>query len=223
MQRAASVAGGAPAAGSSAGAGEAATVFVVDDDPFTLSIAEHILRASGYEVEVFDEPGAFLAREPFRRHGCAVLDMKMPGLSGLELQRAIAGAGGDLPILFLSGATDVRESVTAMREGALDFLFKPIQRDELLAAVAQAVARSGRARALKAERETYAGRFAQLTPREREVCERMARGMLSKQIAADLELSEQTVKVHRARVMEKMMVESIAELSVVLLRLRDGG
>lgn len=196
-------------------------IFVVDDDPFTLRIVTQMLRLVGYAVETFDTPRAFLASDPFRRRGCAVLDLSMPELTGLDLQDAMAERGSPLSVVFLTGSGDVRSSVRAMKGGAIDFLLKPVDRDELLAAVRRAVAWSDRAWALKVEREAGKARLSRLTPREHEVCELLARGMLHKQIAGDLGTSEATVKVHRARVMEKLEVDSIAELSALLERLRD--
>lgn len=197
-----------------------ATIFVVDDDPFALRIVGQILRTAGYSVEVFDGARAFLASEPFGRHGCVVLDMSMPDLTGLDLQEVIAERGGTLPVVFITGSSDVRSSVRAMKGGAVDFLLKPVDSDELLAAVGRAVSQSVRARAAKAARSSAEARFSQLTPREREVCELVARGMLNKQVAAELGMSEATVKVHRARVMEKLELGSVAELSALMERLR---
>jgi FixJ family two-component response regulator len=197
-----------------------ATIFVVDDDPFALRIVGQILRTAGYSVEVFDGPRAFLASEPFGRHGCVVLDMSMPDLTGLDLQEVIAERGGTLPVVFITGSSDVRSSVRAMKGGAVDFLLKPVDSDELLGAVGRAVSQSARARAAKAARSSAESRFSQLTPREREVCELVARGMLNKQVAAELGMSEATVKVHRARVMEKLELGSVAELSALMERLR---
>lgn len=198
-----------------------ATIFVVDDDPFTLRIVTQVLRLVGYAVETFDTPRAFLASEPFERRGCVVLDLSMPELTGLDLQDAIAERDSPLSVVFLTGSGDVRSSVRAMKGGAIDFLLKPVDRDELIAAVRRALAWSDRAWAVKAERESGKERLSRLTPREREVCELLARGMLHKQIAGDLGTSEATVKVHRARVMEKLEIDSIAELSALLVRLRE--
>lgn len=200
---------------------EEPTIFVVDDDPLTLRIVGQILRSAGYSVEVFDGPKAFLATEPFRRHGCLVLDMSMPDITGLDLQDVISDRDGTLPIVFVTGSADVRSSVRAMKGGAVDFLLKPVDADELIAAVARALAQSERARAALLARASAEARFSLLTPREREVCELVARGLLNKQVAADLGMSEATVKIHRARMMEKLEVGSVAELSALMERLRS--
>jgi FixJ family two-component response regulator len=201
---------------------EAPTVFVVDDDPVTLAVVSQVLRTAGHIVEAFEDAAAFLASQPWQRHGCAVLDLRMPGVSGLAVQQAITEKGGTLPVIILTGSPDVKSTISALKSGALDFLLKPVKHDELLAAVDRAVERSARVRAAKAERGAAEARIAQLTPREREVCDRLTRGMLNKQIAADLGMSEATVKIHRARVLEKLGVESTAELSAMLERLRAG-
>lgn len=201
---------------------EAPTVFVVDDDAVTLAVVSQALRTAGHIVEAFEDAAAFLALEPWHRHGCAVLDLRMPGISGLAVQQEIAKRGGTLPVIILTGSADVQSTISALKSGALDFLLKPVKHDELLAAVERAVERSARVRATRAERGAVEARFAQLTPREREVCEMLSRGMLNKQIAIDLGMSEATVKLHRARVMEKLGVGSTAELSVLFERLRAG-
>jgi len=128
---------------------EKGTIFVVDDDPFTLAVVAQILRKAGYAVELFDGPKAFLASSALRRHGCVVLDMNMPDFSGLDLQELIADRGGTLRVIFLTGTRDVRNSVRAMKEGAVDFLLKPVDADELLAAVRRALTDGGRRRAVK--------------------------------------------------------------------------
>lgn len=199
---------------------ESPTIFVVDDEALTLRVIVQTLRAAGHTVEAFEDPRAFLAIAPFRRHGCAVLDLSMPEVSGLGVQRALAESDGTLPVVFLTGSADVRATVTAMKGGALDFLLKPVDPEELLAAVARGVMASATARAARAERDRLTALLQHLTPREREVCALLSRGMLNKQIAYDLGMSEATVKVHRARVMEKLRIGSVAELSTILERLR---
>lgn len=200
---------------------EPPTIFVVDDDVITLRVIVQTLRGAGHTVEAFEDPRAFLASAPFRRHGCAVLDMSMPELSGLAVQKALADSEGTLPVVFLTGSADVRSSVTAMKGGALDFLLKPVNPEELLSAVERAIGASARARAARAERETLQALLLGLTPREREVCELLSRGLLNKQIAYELGLSEATVKIHRAHVMEKLHVGSTAELSAIVERMRS--
>ena len=201
---------------------DAPTIFVVDDDAVTLMVVSQALRAAGHVVEAFEHPAGFLASEPWNRPGCAVLDLRMPGISGLAVQQAIVGRGGTLPVIILTGSADVQSTISALKSGAVDFLLKPVKHEELLAAVERAVERSARLLAARAERETAEAKMALLTPREREVCELLSRGMLNKQIAIDLGTSEATVKLHRARVLEKLGVGSTAELSTMLERLRAG-
>ena len=194
-------------------------VFVVDDDPSVLRAVERLLRSSGFTVETFSSPASFLDRLPYEGVACAVLDMRMPDLSGLDVQRAIATRAPEMPTVFLSGASDVPTAAAAMRKGALDFLVKPVEEAELLDAVSRALAAS--AESLRHRREQAEGRrrLERLTPRERQVCDLVARGMLNKQIACELGTSEKTVKVHRARVMNKMEVDSVAALVWLLSRL----
>jgi FixJ family two-component response regulator len=201
---------------------EAPTIFVVDDDAVTLAVVSQALRTAGHLVEAYEDATMFLAGEPWHRLGCAVLDLRMPGISGLAVQQAIVDRGGTLPVIILTGSADVKSTISALKSGAVDFLLKPVKPEELLAAVERAVERSARARASRAEKGAAEAKLAQLTPREREVCELLARGMLNKQIAMDLGMSEATVKLHRARVLEKLAVGSTAELSAMLERLRAG-
>lgn len=205
---------------SAASGGEAPTVFVVDDDEVSLLVAARALRAAGHAVETYSDAAAFLASMPCHRYGCAVLDLRMPGISGLVVQRTIVERGGTLPVIMLTGAADVPSTISALKGGAVDFLLKPVKPEELLAAVGRAIERSARLRAARAERDAIEARLALLTPREREVCDLLARGMLNKQIGYDLGMSEATVKIHRARVLEKLGVGSTAELSAMLERLR---
>lgn len=201
---------------------EAPTIFVVDDDAVTLAVVSQALRTAGHIVEAFEDAATFLRSAPFQRHGCAVLDLRMPGISGLAVQQTIVEHGGTLPVIILTGAADVKSTISALKSGAIDFLLKPVKHEELLAAVERAITKSSRVRAARAERGAAEAKLAQLTPREHEVCEMLARGMLNKQIAIDLGMSEATVKLHRARVMEKLGVGSTAELSAMLERLRAG-
>ena len=197
-------------------------VFVLDDDPAVLRAVERLLRSHGYTVEVFMSPEAFLERPPYDGVACLLLDLTMPGLSGLDVQEAMAARGSLHPIIFVSGLGDVPSTARAMREGALDFLVKPLDEPQLMEALARAAVR---AKSLyeqrRSERETEA-RFARLTPREREVCELVARGLLNKQIADELGTVEKTIKVHRARVMQKLEVDSVAALVRLLARLPAG-
>ncbi|MGK3963414.1 response regulator transcription factor [Sorangium sp. So ce118] len=198
----------------------APTVFVVDDDPSVLRALERLLRAAGHAVEAYASPGAFLERAPSERPGCAVIDLRMPGLDGIELQEQLSRRGCPLPIVFLTGHGDVPSSVRAMKAGATDFLTKPCDDTDLLAAVARAIERDARARAALGEQQALRTRFEALTPREREVCLRVAQGLMNKQIADELGAAEKTIKVHRGRVMEKLGVESVAELVRLVDRLQ---
>ncbi len=194
-------------------------VFVVDDDASILRAIDRLLRASGYAVEVFNSPASFLERLPYTGVSCLVLDMRMPGMSGLDVQGAIAARGPAIPTIFLSGTSDVHTAASAMRKGALDFLVKPIDTTELVEAVSHALERSAEAIRRRGEEAAFNERFARLTKREREVCDRVAHGLLNKQIAYELGTSEKTVKVHRARVMQKLEVDSVAALVWQLSRL----
>jgi FixJ family two-component response regulator len=187
-------------------------VFLVDDDPAVCRALGRLIRAAGHEVVSFTSPAAFLAREPHPGPACLVLDLRMPGMTGLEVQDVLERAGRAVPIVFISGRADVPASVRAMKAGAVDFLGKPVDEVELLAAIAGALERDRARRADRAERDALDTRFVRLTPREREVCALVARGLLNKQIAAELGTSEKTVKVHRGRVMAKLEVDSVAEL-----------
>jgi FixJ family two-component response regulator len=201
-------------------------VFVVDDDRSVLRAIERLLRSTGFSVEAFTSPASFLDRLPYDGVACLVLDMRMPELSGLEVQRAIATKAPSMPTVFLSGASDVHTAATAMRKGAIDFLVKPIDETELLDAVTRALATAAETVERRRAEAEYAQRLARLTRRERQVCELVARGLLNKQIAYELGTSEKTVKVHRARVMQKLEVDSVAALVWLLSRfpkVQDGG
>jgi FixJ family two-component response regulator len=187
-------------------------VFVVDDDPMLLTAIERLLRSNGVPVEVFTSATAFLNRPPFDGAACLLLDLRMPGLSGLDVQQALARNGMVMPIVFLSGASDVPSTARAMREGAVDFLVKPVDSTLLLEAIGRAQARAIDLRQQRDEARDRDARLGRLTRREREVCELVARGLLNKQIAHELGTSEKTVKVHRGRVMRKLDVDSVAAL-----------
>lgn len=198
-----------------------ATIFLVDDDPAVLKAMAWLFESAGYAVAAFDAPHRFLEAAPGAGPACAVLDLRMPGMSGLDLQAALQEAGRAMPLVFVTGHGDVRSSVQAMKNGAVDFLLKPVDDEELLGAVERALERDAQARAEREELAALAARFEALTPREREVCKLMAQGLLNKQIAASLDLSEPTVKQYRARVKEKLGVESAAEAVCMLTRLRQ--
>jgi FixJ family two-component response regulator len=189
------------------------TVFVVDDDASFLGAVARMLRGSGFAVKTFASAAEFLARPEPEVPGCVLADLQMPGLSGLELQEALAKAGSSLPVIFLSGHGDIPTTVQAMRRGAEDFLTKRVPKEELLDAVKRALARNARDRAERARLEVLRARFALLTPREREVLAHVLTGQLNKQIAGDLGIDERSVKRHRTSLMIKLQVQSVAELT----------
>ena len=191
----------------------APTVFVVDDDASFLTSVARLLRASGFQVKTFSSAADFLAQRPPEARGCVVTDLQMPGMTGIELQAALAGSDNPLPILFLTGQGDIPTSVKAMRHGAEDFLTKRAPKEELLAAVQRALARDAQDWAERMRQRELHSRFDQLTPREREVLMHVLRGQLNKQIAADLGIDERSVKRHRTSLMAKLQVQSVAELA----------
>jgi FixJ family two-component response regulator len=185
---------------------------LVDDDQSVLRALTRLFSAAGLEPRAFPSPAAFLRAHDPAMPGCLVLDVALPGLDGLELQQALAGSECARPIVFITGRGDVPTSVRAMKSGAVDFLTKPVNDTELLAAVHRAIEVDRLARAAQAELDALKQRLASLTPREREVLAQVVAGRLNKQIAADLGTVEKTIKVHRARIMEKMAVRSLADL-----------
>jgi FixJ family two-component response regulator len=188
------------------------TVFIVDDEAPVRKALSRLLRAAGFAVAAFASPGEFLAQHDLHKPGCLVLDLMMPGIDGIELQRALARKGSVLPIIFLTGHGDIPKSVQAMKSGALDFLTKPVNDENLLASIRAAIKRDSVARREQAELFEIRARLASLTPREQEVLDHVVTGKLNKQIADDLGVVEKTIKVHRARVMAKMKIQSVAEL-----------
>jgi FixJ family two-component response regulator len=199
------------------------TVFVVDDyAPGRRSISR-LLRAAGFAVTVFASAKEFLAQYDAEAPGCLVLDLAMPAVSGLELQEILADRGSLLPIIFLTAYGDIPKSVQAMKLGASDFLTKPVNDEDLLAAVRVAIEKHRALRREQAELSEIRACLATLTPREREVLEYVAAGKLNKQIAGELGTVEQTVKIHRAHVMQKMRVQSVAELVRITERCGIGG
>jgi len=188
-------------------------VRVVDDDASFLKGVARMLRASGFAVETFASAAEFLARPEPDVPGCVLVDLQMPGLSGLDLQEALAKAGRPMPVVFLSGHGDVPTTVRAMRRGAEDFLTKRAPKEELLDAVKRALARDARERAERARVEALRAPFAALTSREREVLAHVLTGQLNKQIAGDLGIDERSVKRHRTSIMTKLQVQSVAELT----------
>jgi FixJ family two-component response regulator len=187
-------------------------VYVVDDDPDVLKAVERLLESAGHEVVTFASPQHFLERHDRDATGCLVLDLQMPGLSGLELQDMLEERASHLPIIFLTGRGDIAASVQAMKHGAADFLTKPVDDDLLIATVRDALARDRALRPARIERERIEKSLATLTERERQVLELIVAGKLNKQIAAELGTAEKTVKFHRANLMHKMGVRVVADL-----------
>lgn len=198
---------------------EQPTVFIVDDDPSVLRSLSRMFELEGYAVEGFAHPRQMLARGPGKRPGCVVMDLRMPELNGLELQEELRRVGWVQPIIFISGHGDVPAVVKAMKAGAVDFLSKPFSAAELLLVVERALAQDRATRDAERELEALRALFSTLTPREGQVCRMVARGMLNKQIAAELGTAEQTVRLQRSRVMDKLSVDSVAELVRLLERL----
>ncbi|MCC8392622.1 response regulator [Paraburkholderia sp. MMS20-SJTR3] len=196
----------------------ASRVFVVDDDDSVRAALARLLRASGYNVESLDCPQALLERADLASQpACVVLDLQMPGMTGLEVQQKLARL---LPIVFLTGHGDVSSSVEAMKGGALDFLPKPVAEAQLLAAVERALKRACIESERRHERAEIEERISHLTRREREVMDLVVTGRLNKQVASDLGAAEKTIKIHRARVMEKMKAKTIVELVQLVTKAR---
>lgn len=188
------------------------TVYVVDDDQAVLRATARLLRSAGHDVITFDSPHDFLAQSTPDMAGCLLLDLKMPGLDGLELQQALLAQDCVLPIIFLSGHGDIPTSVRAVKLGAADFLIKPAEDSALLAAIETALRQNRSDLRERAEMTSERLCYESLTPREREVMAFVVKGLLNKQIAGELGTVEKTVKVHRARMMQKLQVRSVADL-----------
>jgi len=195
------------------------SIFLVDDDPAVLKSLARALREEGWIVETFESAEAFLARPGSRTRGCLVLDVTMPGLNGLELQRKLAESGQVLPIVFVTGEGDVPMSVQAIKAGASDFLIKPVSSEVLSGVIRSALEKAAAEQESRSEMEMLQQRLATLTSREREVLAAVASGRLNKQIASDLGVVEQTVKFHRAKIMERMQAHTLAELMHIAAKL----
>src|SRR5213080_2563706 len=189
-----------------------AVVFVVDDDSSVRDALRRLLTSVGLTVEVFSSARDFLTAPRRDVPGCLVLDVRLPGLSGLDLQQELAATQAPLPIIFLTGHGDIPMSVRAMKAGAVEFLTKPFREQDLLDAIRNAIERDRTIRAERRERTELRGRYVSLTPRERDVLARIVAGLLNKQIAAELGTSDATVKEQRAHVMTKMQAGSVADL-----------
>jgi FixJ family two-component response regulator len=198
------------------------TVFLVDDDAAVLTALSRLLRAKGHVVQAFESAEALLEHWNPESPGCLVLDVALPGLNGLALQRRLAEAGHALSIVFLTANGDIPMTVEAIKAGAVDFLTKPVKAEALLDAVQRALAQDALARDVQAGTEVLKERLATLTPREVEVLEQLVAGKLNKQAAADLGIVERTVKFHRARIMERMRASSFAELVLMASKLGIG-
>jgi FixJ family two-component response regulator len=188
------------------------TVFLVDDDARVLKALSRLIRARNYAVQSYTSPQEFLSRHDATIPGCAVLDVSMPGLDGLAIQQALTAAGSERPVIFLTGKGDIPTSVRAMKAGAIDFLTKPVQDQDLFEAIARAETNDARSRRTHDEVAAIEAKLATLTPREREVLTHVVAGKLNKQIAGDLGTVEKTIKVHRGRMMEKLGVRMVADL-----------
>ena len=188
------------------------TIHVVDDDQSFRAAVTRLLRAAKYEVRDYASASEFLDSDPCAGPGCILLDLRMPGVSGLDLQQSLARMEERLPVIFLTGHGDIPASVRAMKAGAVDFLTKPVRREALLTAVQNALGVDAKGRAARANLRELQNRYANLTLREREVLAHVVSGKLNKQIAFDLGTAERTIKAHRASIMDKLGVQSVAEL-----------
>jgi FixJ family two-component response regulator len=188
------------------------TIFVVDDDASMRRALSYLLGAAGYKVETYPSAETFLTRENYDGVGCIILDVRMPGLSGMELQEKLIRSAHRMPIIFLTGHGEVSMGVQAMKKGAIDFLTKPCDDEQLLAAIHNAIEKALEARAHFEEAKEIRRRIELLTSREKEILRYIITGMLNKQIAAKLGIAEITVKIHRGCIMEKLSAESVADL-----------
>ena len=188
------------------------TVFIIDDDPSARRGLTRLVRAAGMKAEPFSSAVDFLSSERRDGPGCIVLDVRMPEMTGPELQEELAGAEYSMPIVFISADSNVPTAARAMKKGAVDFLTKPVDKDDLLEAIRLSLEKDAENRSQRTERNSIHEYLKRLTPREHEVMTWVITGMLNKQIAWEMEISEETVKVHRGRVMQKLNADSVAEL-----------
>lgn len=189
-----------------------AVIAIVDDDPSARRGLQRLIRSVGWKAETFASAQEFLARPPAESPSCVVLDLQLPGLSGLDLQKRMAAAELEIPIVFLTGHGSIPASVQAMKAGAVEFLTKPVDEQELLRAIQEAVERYRGTRQQRVEMSELRARYESLTAREQEVMQQVISGMLNKQIAAELNITEDTVKFHRGHIMRKMRSDSLADL-----------
>ena len=188
------------------------TVFVVDDDSSTRELLSWLMKRNGLRAEVFPDARAFLAGYKADMPGCLVVDLNMPGMNGLDLQQYLKANGVTLPVIFLSGRADVPKAVRAVKEGAIDFIEKPFDYKRVVALVEDCIRRDAEMRASHERKRECSARLAQLTQREREVLELVVAGRMNREIAEKLDISIKTVEAHRAKIMEKLDVNSVAEL-----------
>jgi FixJ family two-component response regulator len=187
-------------------------IAIVDDDPSAREGLQSLIESAGWMTETFASAQEFLARPGAEAPSCLVLDLQLPGLSGLDLQKRMAEVGLEIPIVFLTGHGNIPASVQAMKAGAVEFLTKPFDEEELLRAVLEAIERDRRTRQRHAELRELRDRYESLTAREQQVMQQVVSGLLNKQIAAELNITEFTVKIHRGHVMRKMRADSLADL-----------
>jgi len=189
-----------------------ASVYIIDDDPSVRTGLTRIVKAAGINAESFESAGDFLSSDKYKEHGCILLDVHMPEMTGPELQEKLIEAGSSMPIIFLSAHSDVPTTAKTMKKGAVDFLEKPVSQEDLMAAIQISLEQDLETRSKRTEYNSILEQIRTLTPREHEVMTFVITGMLNKQIAAEMDISEETVKIHRGRVMQKLGIVSVAEL-----------